>query len=244
MGRNRVVLLPIIEPEPGTADGDWLQAAQHCHARLAHPSVLLRGPAALQRARSAAGQGIRFYLESAVDSGAVGMLRQLWKGRIFEDLLERVKGADFAPSAGGDASLVAPCCSHLVVDQCDFLLGLSEVQASIPATPDGAALIEDINRLAEESDVELLTFSPGLPVASTLPGLVEIQIQLTFEAPYFKMLSFLFALEDLERLVRIDQIAVTSRILDDGTNLLSTSLTASAFSQSDLTGSPPDEVTP
>ena len=117
-GEARLQILPIIEPEPGTADGDWLQAAQHCHARLAHPSVLLRGPAALQRARSAAGQGIRFYLESAVDSGAVGMLRQLWKGRIFEDLLERVKGADFAPSAGGDASLVAPCCSHLVVDQC------------------------------------------------------------------------------------------------------------------------------
>ena len=126
----------------------------------------------------------------------------------------------------------------------DFLLGLSEVQASIPASPDGAALIEDINRLAEESDVELLTFSPGLPTPSAIPGLVEIQIQLTFEAPYFKVLSFLFALEDLERLVRIDQIAVTSRVLDDGTNLLSTSLTASAFSQSDLTGSPPDEVTP
>lgn len=126
----------------------------------------------------------------------------------------------------------------------DFLLGISEVQASIPATPDGAALIEDINRLAEESDVDLLTFSPGLPAPSTIPGLVEIQIQLTFEAPYFKMLSFLFALEDLERLLRIDQIAVTSRLLEDGTNLLSTSLTAAAFSQSDLTGAPPAEVTP
>lgn len=126
----------------------------------------------------------------------------------------------------------------------DFLLGISEVEASIPSAPDGAALIEDINRIAEESDVELLTFSPGLPAPSTIPGLVETQIQMTFEAPYFKVLSFLFALEDLERLVRVDQIAITSRVLEDGTNLLSTSITAAAFSQTDLAGSPPPEATP
>lgn len=126
----------------------------------------------------------------------------------------------------------------------DYLLGLSEVQSSIPATPDGAALIEDINRIAEESDIELLSFSPALPVPSTIPGLVETQIQMTFEAPYFKVLSFLFALEDLERLVRVDQIAITSRVLEDGTNLLSTSITAAAFSQTDLTGTSPPEATP
>ena len=67
---------------------------------------------------------------------------------------------------------------------------------------------------------------------------------MTFEAPYFKVLSFLFALEDLERLVRVDQISVTSIILEDGTNLLSTSLTASVFSMSDLGGAPAVEATP
>ena len=67
-----------------------------------------------------------------------------------------------------------------------------------------------------------------------IEGLVEIQMTMTFEAPYFKVLSFLFALEELERLVRVDQISITSTILEDGTNLLSTSLTASAFSLSEL----------
>lgn len=126
----------------------------------------------------------------------------------------------------------------------EFLLGIAEVQSSIPATPDGAALIEDINQIAEDTDVDLLTFSPGLPLPSTIPDLVEIQIQMTFEAPYFKVLSFLFALEDLERLVRVDQISITSRLLEDGTNLLSTSLTASAFSQADLSGAASVEATP
>jgi Tfp pilus assembly protein PilO len=132
----------------------------------------------------------------------------------------------------------------LAAQEGEFLLGISEVQASIPATPDGAALIEDINEIAEASGVDLLTFSPALPVESSVPGLVEIPMQMTFEAPYFKVLSFLFALEDLERLVRVDQMAITSRLLDDGTNLLSVSLTASAFSSSDLSGLPPSEVTP
>ena len=126
----------------------------------------------------------------------------------------------------------------------EFLLGIAEMQSSIPATPDGAALIEDINQIAADTDVELLTFSPGLPTPSTIPGLVEIQMQMTFEAPYFKVLSFLFAVEDLERLVRVDQISITSRLLEDGTNLLSTSLTASAFSKADLSGALPAEAAP
>lgn len=122
----------------------------------------------------------------------------------------------------------------LAAKEGDYLLGISEVQASIPATPDGAALIEDINNLAETTGIDLLSFSPSVPGASAIEGLVEIQMTMTFEAPYFKVLSFLFALEELERLVRVDQISVTSTVLEDGTNLLATSLTASAFSLSEL----------
>ncbi|NNF09398.1 MAG: type 4a pilus biogenesis protein PilO [Acidimicrobiia bacterium] len=125
----------------------------------------------------------------------------------------------------------------------DFLLGISEVQSSIPLNPDGAALIEDINRLAEDSDIDLVSFSPEVPVAGTIEGLVEIPMTLTFEAPYFKALSFLFALEDLERLIRIEQVSITATVLEDGTNLLSTTLTATAFSFSDLAGGTP-EATP
>ena len=131
----------------------------------------------------------------------------------------------------------------LAAKEGDYLLGISEIQASIPATPDGAALIEDINSLAETTGIDLLSFSPSLPSQSAIEGLVEIQMTMTFEAPYFKVLSFLFALEDLERLVRVDQISVTSTLLEDGTNLLSTSITASAFSLSEL-GASTTEVTP
>ena len=54
-----LLILPILEPAPGTADRDWVRAAQFFLERGAKPSVLLRGSAASERARLAAGQEIR-----------------------------------------------------------------------------------------------------------------------------------------------------------------------------------------
>lgn len=124
----------------------------------------------------------------------------------------------------------------LAAKEGDFLLAVSEIQRSIPQLPNGAAFIEDINGIAEETDVELLALSPNPPIPSTIEGLFEISTTIRFQAPYFKALSVLFALEDLERLVRVDGITIDSTLEDDGTNLLSVTLTATAFSFSDLGG--------
>ena len=107
----RLSILPILEPEADTADADWMRAAQFFLASSAKPCVLLRGPAALERAREAAGQEIRFYIEPDPQSGADGLMRQLWINGVFEDLLERVKA-----SAEG-ARLLLPCRTHRVIDQ-------------------------------------------------------------------------------------------------------------------------------
>jgi Tfp pilus assembly protein PilO len=122
----------------------------------------------------------------------------------------------------------------LAAKEGEYRLALSEIQNSIPAFPNGAALIEDINSIAIDTGVDLLTLSPNPPTPSTVEGLYEISTTVRFEAPYFKVLSVLFAIEDLERLVRVDQIAIDSALDDDGTNLLTVTLTATAFSLSDL----------
>ena len=70
--------------------------------------------------------------------------------------------------------------------------------------------------------------------SSIVDGLYEISTTVRFEAPYFKVLSVLFAIEDLERLVRVDQITIDAALDEDGTNLLTATLTATAFSLSDL----------
>ncbi len=128
----------------------------------------------------------------------------------------------------------------LAASEGDYLLGLSQIQNSLPTFPDGAALIEDINNIAVETGVDLLALSPNPPVASTsVPGLFEISTTINFEAPYFKVLSVLFAIEDLERLVRVDQISIDSSLDQDGINILTVTLTATAFSLTDLSLSGP-----
>jgi tetratricopeptide (TPR) repeat protein len=107
----RLLILPIIEPAVSTADGRWMQAVQFFHASVAKPSVVLRGPAALEKAQRSAGQEVRFYIERDEQSGARGLIRQLWMNNIFEDLLERVKVA----AEGSD--LLLPCRTHRVIDQ-------------------------------------------------------------------------------------------------------------------------------
>jgi tetratricopeptide (TPR) repeat protein len=107
----RLLILPIIDPVAGTSVSDWLRAAQFFLERVAKPSVLLRGPAAAETAREAAGREIRFYIEPEQGSGAEGLTRQLWVNGVFEDLLERVR----AGVEGVD--LLAPCRTHRVIDQ-------------------------------------------------------------------------------------------------------------------------------
>lgn len=119
----------------------------------------------------------------------------------------------------------------------EFRVGLSELRESIPVFPDGATLIEDLNNAALAADVDLLSLSPQLPAPSAVPGLFEIAIDMNFEGPYFKVLPLLLELENLPRLMRVDTINISSTPLEDGTNLLSVSLTAVAFSLTDLQGS-------
>jgi tetratricopeptide (TPR) repeat protein len=108
---TRLLILPILELAAGTADAHWIRAAQFFLAGLAKPTVVLRGSAAPERARAAAGQEIRLYIEPDEQSGTRGLVRQLWMNRIFEDLLERVR----ANAEGAD--LLLPCRAHRLIDQ-------------------------------------------------------------------------------------------------------------------------------
>jgi tetratricopeptide (TPR) repeat protein len=107
----RLLILPIIDPVADNSELHWMQAAQLFLDHVAKPSVVLRGPAASERAREAAGKEIRFYIEPDERSGAEGLIRQLWMNSVFEDLLERVG----AGVSGVD--LLLPCRTHRVIDQ-------------------------------------------------------------------------------------------------------------------------------
>ena len=107
----RLLILPIIDSSSGTTDPHWMKAAQFFLDHAAKPSVVLRGPAASERARKAAGKEIRFYIEPDEGSGAEGLIRQLCTNAVFEDLLERIR------AGVSDVDLLLPCRTHRVIDQ-------------------------------------------------------------------------------------------------------------------------------
>ena len=81
------LILPIIDVAAGVTDQRWMEAAQFFLDQASKPAVVLRGAAASARAPKAAGKEIRFYIEPDEESGADGLIRQLWANGVFEDVL-------------------------------------------------------------------------------------------------------------------------------------------------------------
>lgn len=122
--------------------------------------------------------------------------------------------------------------------QGQFDAAVAEISVSIPEDPSEAALLESIRALARDSGLVINQLSAVPPVESLLgEGLYEIALNLGIEGEYFRTLQFLFDLEDLDRLIRIDQISI-SATLDDATstNNLQTNLSGRAFSTNPLPG--------
>ena len=73
-------------------------------------------------------------------------------------------------------------------------------------------------------------------------NLFEIALNVNVSGEYFRVLQFLFDIEDLDRLVRVDQIAIESRFEPEtATNFLNVNFGARAFSTSALPGTLADE---
>ncbi len=122
--------------------------------------------------------------------------------------------------------------------QGQFDAAVAEISVSIPADPSEAALLESIRALARESGLDIVALSAIPPAPSTLSEeLFEIALNLGVEGEYFRTLQFLFDLEDLDRLIRIDQIAISATFDETtATNTLQTNITARAFSTEPLPG--------
>ena len=88
---------------------------------------------------------------------------------------------------------------------------LDEIALSIPAEPDMAGFIADLNELADRNGVDVVAIGSSEPrpfVGEPATDVLVIELDIALEAQFFEMLGFLFALEDFERLVVIDSIAV------------------------------------
>jgi len=125
----------------------------------------------------------------------------------------------------------------------EFDAAVTEISVSIPDDPSEAALLESIRTLARDSGLDLVSLTANIPAVSALnEELFEIALNVNVTGEYFRVLQFLFDIEDLDRLVRVDQVAIESRFEPEtATNFLNVNFSARAFSTSALPGTLAEE---
>ena len=94
-------------------------------------------------------------------------------------------------------------------NELSYLFAIGQMEASIPTTPQADAFIEDITFLAETTGVELSSISLTPPIADTETGGFEVPISISITGEYFELLGFLYGVEALDRLVRVDGVTLT-----------------------------------
>ena len=115
-----------------------------------------------------------------------------------------------------------------------YLGAIVQLEQLIPQQPMLDQFIEQIFALTNSSGVELQTLSPSLPAQIEATALRQIATSIQIEGDFFEVIGFLFALNDMERLVRIDSISVASGSDEEGRTLLSVSLELRLFTLADL----------
>jgi Tfp pilus assembly protein PilO len=116
----------------------------------------------------------------------------------------------------------------------EYLAGLGRLDALIPERPLLEEFIEQIYELTTETGVELQTLAPSVPSPLDDSDLREVAVSVQIEGKFFELLGFLFGLSDMERLVRVDGIAVSSSAEEGGGTILSVSIEVKLFTLADL----------
>lgn len=127
----------------------------------------------------------------------------------------------------------------------EYLAALGQLEALIPERPLLDEFIEAIFALTNDSGVDLLTLTPSLPAAAgEETDLRDIAITAQIEGEFFEVLGFLFGLNEMDRLVRVDGISVSSSVDESGVTILSTGVQMTLFTLADLLPPLEDIVVP
>lgn len=121
-----------------------------------------------------------------------------------------------------------------------YIAAAGALQEMIPPTPDLADLVDQLDVLKQETGVRWVSITPGLPAEVEGQTYREIPLSMNIQGQYFEVLGYLYGLAELDRLVVVRSLAVSSGVDDDGFTLLSVNLSGAVFTTGELTP-PPEE---
>jgi Tfp pilus assembly protein PilO len=84
---------------------------------------------------------------------------------------------------------------------------LTKLQAQIPPSADLPALIRLLNTTADKAGVDFATIAPGVPTASG--SVTVIPVVVTVKGTFFALDHYLYILENLTRVSKVTDLAVT-----------------------------------
>lgn len=115
-----------------------------------------------------------------------------------------------------------------------YLAGIGQMESLIPSQPKLDEFIDDVYVLCDTTGVQLLNLAPAMPVTITGSELRQITVAATIDGDFFEVLGFLFGIMDMDRLVRVDAVALSSGQDETGATTLSASLSLRLYTLADL----------
>jgi type II secretory pathway component PulM len=87
---------------------------------------------------------------------------------------------------------------------------LQKLSAAVPPTPDLAGFILQANDIATQAGVSWLQVSPGVPGGGT-GGPTQITLSMQLEGGFYQVYDYLNRLENMQRLVLVDSVSLSSK---------------------------------
>jgi len=111
----------------------------------------------------------------------------------------------------------------------EYQRAVAEMQVSIPPTPQVDALIDQLKVLADDTNVDWDEVAFTTPSDPDDAGFRTISVNMTVRGQYFEILGYLYGISEMDRLVRVDSLAFTPQLTDDGFNEITVTINAVAF---------------
>lgn len=112
------------------------------------------------------------------------------------------------------------------------------LEAAIPTNPAQSELINALEALANESAVTWEGASFGTPTPVQDGDYNQIQLSVSLTGQYFELLGYLYGMQELDRLIRVDAAAFSPSV-EDGRVTLGVSISATAFTTGDISAPDP-----
>ena len=110
---------------------------------------------------------------------------------------------------------------------------LRKLDAAVPAQPNLAEFIIQANDIADQSGISFLSIAPSPPAAGT--GVSVINLTMSIQGSFFQLQDYLRLLEQLERLVIVDGITISTSSPSSGATSAGSTDTSSSGTDLNVT---------